>query len=364
MDEPGVHLERGRDRRAHNDALAAATGGRVGLAGVVADLDRTATLAHGLGPAVSWAFAPDREDTASKRWWPQGITSSADGGPAGVPDGRALVVTTAYSKDLGGQHHGARITVVDVSDPARLRYRHVLLVVASVDQAGQVSLSPVRAHAGGIVWRGPVVHVAATGKGLHTFRLDDIVAVGEGPDLLGPVPGGGLAAYGHRYVLPLAMTHTARTAEGTERLRYSFLSLSRDRGPDGLSAAPTEILAGEYGRGAQSMRFFRYPVDPSTGLFGCDEAGVSRPHLLHDGGVARMQGAVTVDGRTYVSTSAGLRGRGSLWAGEPGSLTRYARTLPPGPEDLCYWPGRDQLLTVTEYPGRRFVLALDRSRFD
>jgi hypothetical protein len=76
-----------------------------------------------------------------------------------------------------------------------------------------------------------------------------------------------------------------------------------------------------------------------------------------------MQGAVLVGGRLHLSTSAGLRGRGSLWTGRPGHLHRHAKVLPPGPEDLTHWPSRDELLTLTEYPRRRVVLALDRRRF-
>jgi hypothetical protein len=77
-----------------------------------------------------------------------------------------------------------------------------------------------------------------------------------------------------------------------------------------------------------------------------------------------MQGAVSVDDRLHVVTSNGRRGKGSLWVGPPRTLRRVARVLPPGPEDITYWPSREELWTVTEYPGRRLVLALDRRRFD
>ena len=41
---------------------------------------------------------------------------------------------------------------------------------------------PLRIHAGGIVWHGPYLHVAATTKGFFTCRLDDLFRVpGRGP---------------------------------------------------------------------------------------------------------------------------------------------------------------------------------------
>ena len=357
MAAQSVQLARGRVRERENDALALATGGRVGLSGVLADLNRSARPAPTRGSAATLAFIWDAEDSRSARWWPQGITSSADGCPDGLYDGREVLVTTSYSKKLRGLGKGARITVVDVTDPSRLRYRHVLLVVAALTSDGRVQLRPVRAHAGGVVWHGPYLHVAGTAKGVYTFCIDDIVPVTgtDRPEALGELPTGGLAGYGHRYVLPLRLLHSSSAPEGVTEVRYSFLSLTREDGTP-------QLLAGEYGRGDMTTRLLRYDLDPATMLLCSDPAGVARPSFLHDAGVPRMQGAVGVDGRLHVTTSAGRR-RGSLWAGEPGRLQRFAATLPPGPEDICYWPSRDQLWSLTEYPRARMVFALDRARF-
>lgn len=354
-----VQLARGRERTHENDALASAAGGRVELSGVLADLNRTAVPADARGSAARWAFSWDREDERSARWWPQGITSSADASPSEVYDGRSVLVTTSYSKVVGGLDKGCRISVVDLTDPGRVRYRHVLLVVAVPEDDGRVGLRPVHAHAGGAVWHGSFLHVAATAKGFYTFSLDDIVPVGgtDRPTLLGALASGGLAGFGHRYVLPVRFVHAARTEEGVEPFRYSFLSLSRP-----AEDAPA-LVAGEYGRGTMTTRLLAYPLDPATGLPASDESEVARPAFFHDGGVPRMQGAVSVAGRLHVTTSDGRRGKGSIWVGEAGRLQEFPKVLPPGPEDLCYWPSRDQLWTVTEYPGRRRVLALDRDRF-
>ena len=338
------HLVEGRDRGADVDAFAARHGGRVGLEGVLADLNRTAPPAFATGSAATWGFRLDQQDNDSKRWWPQGITSSADARPdSDEYAGRRLLVTTSYSKKIDGVSKGCRISVTDITDEQRIRYRHVLLVAVGLDDAGEPELRPVNAHAGGIVWSGDHLHVAATSRGLHTFHVDDVVAVPVG------------AGLGHRYVLPLRTSWAARTPAGAEPVRHSFLSVARH-------GAEQRLLVGEYGRGRMTRRMLTYPLD-SDGRPATGGTALVTPTMLPDG-PPQMQGAVSVDGTLYVVTSNGRRGRGSLWVGTPGALRRHPRVLPPGPEDLTYWPSRDELWTPTEYPGRRFVLALDRKRFD
>ncbi len=376
-------LERTAGRGAHNDALAAATGGRVGLEGLLAELDRTGRRARRsrlLRGATTTAFAWDRRDDLSRRWWPQGITTSADAGALTGEEqyaGRSVVLTSSYSKVVDGVGHGARISVVDVTDPDRIRYDHVLLVKAVADEGG-VRLEPVHAHAGGLVWHGDHLHVAATRKGFHTFRLSDLVAVGrggggaggnggdgdgEGDRGLGPLPGGGFGAFGHRWVLPTRLGHAARTDEGGSPFRYTYLSSVQE--DDGVS-----LLTGEYTHPAQrgSARLAEIAVDPTTGLPALDAEGRVRPTLLGEG-VVQAQGAVRVRSRLYVSSSNGRFRRGSVWVGDraqvaPGSFDRRAGALPVGPEDLAHWPSRDELWTVSEYPGRRRVVAVDRARLD
>ena len=345
MGPPPVHLVRGRDRSADIEAFAEEHGGRVGLDGVLADLNRRAFPAFDTGSAAAWGFRLDEEDNDSKRWWPQGITSSADAGSPGSDEyaGRRLLVTTSYSKTIGGENKGCRISVVDITEEGRIRYRHVLLAVVGLNDFGGPDLRPVHAHAGGIVWRGSYLHVAATHKGLHTFHLDDVVKVPADTGL------------GHRYALPLRTSWGARTAEGASPIAYSFLSSGRGRDEDIL-------LVGEYGRGGMTQRLLTYRLD-AEGLPATDDDGVAAPTMLPDG-PSRMQGAVSVDGRLHVVTSNGKRGRGSLWVGAPGSLRQVKKVLPPGPEDITYWPSREELWITTEYPGRRYVLAFDRKRFD
>lgn len=311
----------------------------MGVEGVLAHLDRTARRQPAPGRAVRWAVALDLRDSLSLRWWPQGITTSADHADGETFAGREVVLTSSYAKKLRGAGHGSRLTVFDVTDRDRVRYRHVLLVEV-VLRDGEPVLRPVQIHAGGIVWRGPFVHVAGTARGLFTFRLDDVVRLAD-------------PLHGHEYVLPMRYRYRAVTAEGEQRMRYSFLSLDR-------SGDEPHLVAGEYGRGEQTTRVIRYGIDPTTGLLSTDPAGASRPRSLDLGGIEQMQGVVSVDGLLHVTQSLGRRRRGSLWVGVPGDFTEHRHALPQGPEDLCHWPSTNQLWSVSEHPMLRYVFALDR----
>jgi hypothetical protein len=338
----GVHLEPGPDRRAEIDALADSLGGRVGLEAVLADRGRRARRVPVPGRAVTWGYALGPRELLTRRWWPQGVTTSADAGPTETFAGRSVVLTSSYSTSVRGASQGSRLTVFDVSDARRVRYSHVLLVEASLT-GGRPTFAPVRVHAGGIVWRRGHVHVAATARGLVTFRLDDLVRL----------PAGSVEGFGHRYALPLRFAYTAVTAPGAVGLRYSFVSLGREDDRH-------QLLAGEYGRGARTTRLVSYDLDAASGLLHTDARGRCRPSALDVPGIEGMQGAVPVAGRLYVSQSHGRWRRGSLWVAQPDGPREWRDALPPGPEDLSYWPSRDQLWTVTEHPPMRFLCALDR----
>jgi hypothetical protein len=361
-------LHRGADRGDAIEALVAHGAERVGLGGVLGHLnrrgepatDRLRGIAH-----VAEAFTWQADDRASHRWWPQGITTSADAVPDLDADGSTedppVLITSAYAKPVRDVDKGCRLSVVDLSDPQRPRYRHVLLVDVRRDEAGELTLQPVRAHAGGIVWHGPWLHVAATAAGFWTCRLDDLLRVDPSPDddAIGLLPGGGVASFGYPYVLPVRFGHASRTADGGEPLRFSFLSRSHGA-PD--ERGRTELLAGEYGHGPMTTRIWHYSVDPQTHLLAADGDGVSRPRASSVAGVPRMQGAVVARGRMYVTTSRGRLRRGSVWVERDGVLEEREYATPPGPEDVTYWPARDQLWSLSEHPHSRYVFALDRAR--
>ena len=209
-------------------------------------------------------------------------------------------------------------------------------------------------HAGGIVWLGPYLHVAATARGVVTCRLDDILRVpdGVGVDLARlAVEDDQVATYGYKYVLPVRFSYRAVTGDGLERLRYSFLSLDR-------AAVPMQLVVGEYGNRSQTRRLARYPLDPETLVLAAGDDGASRPLGLEEHGAVRMQGAAIARGTWYVTASTGPWVPGSVYVGHPGSWRRFKYATPPGPEDVALWPSTDMLWSVTEHPRRRWVFSM------
>ena len=355
---PGVHLRRTAENAAAISALTTQLGGAAGLDGVLADLNRRGRRSVGLlGRAVEAAFTWDAEDRRTARWWPQGISTSADATDTAEVGGRRVVAVSWYSKTVEKVNQGCRVTFLDLDT---LAYRHVLLVVPRVDDAGLLTCAPLQIHAGGLVWLGPNLHVAATARGLVTCRLDDIVRV---PDpvaarRLRPGPDGrSVSAWGYRYLLPVRFGYQGVAADGVERLRCSFISLDR-------SGAPWQLTCGEYGRAGQSTRLAGFPVDRATLLPVADAAGDARPVLLDRRGVRQMQGAVRVSGRYYLTVSHGPAAPGSVYVGTPGAFREHRFATPMGPEDLGYWPATDTLWSVTEHPRRRWVFSMRRSWFD
>lgn len=342
----GPHLTRTPDDGPAIEALATALardgGGRVGVDGLLADLPhrlrRTwAPWPRLLGRKVTGAWTWEAADRRDPRWWPQGISTSA---LTGLRDrhGHDVLLTTWYSKD----GEGARLSVIDLE---RRRYEHVLLVRPTLE-AGVAGFVPLTVHAGGVVWHGEHIHVAATGKGFVTCRADDLMRVPAGSDR---------ATFGHRYVLPVRFAHRGASDEGVDRLRFSFLTLDR-------SSEPPALLVGEYGSSTQTRRLARFPLDAGTRLPAVDADGRSLPEL-DERGELRMQGVAVAGDTWYLTRSRSAWRRGTVYSGRPGSFREHRAATPVGPEDLVWWPETGSLWTVTEHPRRRWVVAMRRSGF-
>ena len=352
----GVFLERGTENTAAIDALAGLLGGRVGLGAVLGDLDRRARRGFAPGLAARQALTWDHEDRRTTRWWPQGISTSADASDSERVAGRRLVAVSWYAKPVGGDGgQGVRVTFLDLDTR---RYRHVLLVTTSLGPDGKVRLEPLRVHAGGLVWCGPWLHVAATARGFLTCHVDDLLRVPDeragGDDTRLAVEGDRVSSYGYRYLLPVRFGHRAGAEAGHERLRYSCLSLNR-------STAPPELVVGEYGRGDRTRRLARFALDPETLLPAVEQDGRTMPVSL-DRGVRGTQGAMIARGEWFLTVSHGTGVPGSVYVGQPGAWQRRRWATPMGPEDLSYWPSTDTLWSVTEHPGRRWVFAMSRAQ--
>ncbi len=322
---------------------------RSGLRGVLDDTNRRGIAADVPADAavdgMAWA-APEQK---TRRWYPQGITTSADAYGAeptgGLVDGKPVVIVSWYAHGVVGHLFlGSRLSVIDYSDDLTPRYRHVLLV-APDRRFGIHRLRPVRVHAGGIVWYGKYLYVAGTQEGIRVFRLDDIVRVRNRA-----------RTKGYRYVLPQFTSYAAHNEADVEPMKYSFMSLDR-------AGAVDSLIAGEYGRKGGTHRLISYDLDRTTELPSSDDRGHAIPSSAFDKQVPRMQGAALVDGVWVITASRGEDNGGDLWTGQPGDFTCHKAVLPTGCEDITYWPQRAQLWSVTEWPGRRWVYAIDADRW-
>lgn len=340
---PGLHLTRTTDNGDEIDALAGALrsdgGGRVGVTGMVPDLPgrlrRTfAPSPRLLGLKVSQAYTWEGPDRRDRGWWPQGITTSAETGFREA-HGHDVLMTSWYSRT--GQ--GSRVSLVDLH---HRRYGHVLLVTPKVVD-GEPGFAPLKVHAGGIVWHGDYLHVAATGRGFSSCHLGDVLRVPAGSPY---------ETFGHRYVLPVRFAHKGVADEGVGRLRFSFFSVDR-------SGHEPTLLVGEYGSSKQSRRLARFAIDPATALPRPDADGLIRPEL-DDRGALRMQGVAAVDGTYYVTRSRTPYLPGSVYVGRPGAFREHLAATPLGPEDLVWWPETDAFWSVSEHPGRRWIFAMRR----
>ena len=341
----------GRDQGDRIEALAQRGWRRASLDDLLDSLDRTATpVDPPPAAAAAYAFRWDDTDIADPGWWPQGITTSADAGDSDELGGRRIVVVAWYAKGFLGLSRGTRLTFVDVTDRERPRYRHVALVrPVRPWWSRRVTTRPVRIHAGGICWYGPSILVADTTGGLRTFLLDDLLQAEAGSDAE--------AAAGTPFVLPQRTSYRAVNDRGVDPFRFSFVSLDR-------TGTEHQIVAGEYGRGDRRNRLIRFSVDATRAALAM-AGGEAQPLEILLDGLPHMQGAAVVRGCYYLSTSRGSSTSGTLWVRRPdGQLEQHKGVLAVGPEDLTYWPQRDELWSCCEYPGRRYVYAmpLDRLR--
>ncbi|GAA2724397.1 hypothetical protein [Cellulomonas aerilata] len=345
-------------RRRALDALATRLP-RVGLDGVLADLDRAAEPCDVPGRAAGRGFTWAPEDRDDTSWTPQGL--------ACLRSGDVVLVAWYARRRLGVATRGSRLTVVDRRDPEQPRYGHVLLTTPR-RLPGAPTLGRVGVHAGGIAVVGDLLYVADTLGGVRVFRLADVVAVprrrldaalpwrGAGTRTLGRRLTGGYTALGHDHVLPELMRLRAGVRAGLRRLRWSFLSVGE------LDGRPC-LVAGEYGRKGSTPRLAVYALDPRTGLPAVDPDGRCRPVEVHEDQPPRMQGAAVAGSTWYLTASTGEGNPGDLHVGTPGHLRRHRGVLPTGPEDVDWARPGEELWCQTEWPGRRWVFPIDVRRW-
>jgi hypothetical protein len=315
----------------------------VGLSGLLAESGHRAKPVTLDGTATVEAYAWRALDQYSPTWWPQGIE-------VGMHNGIPLAITSWFAQRKRGRTKGSRISVIDLRNPQKPTYHHVLLVAPRRSSAGVV-FDPVEVHAGGIVWSGDRLLVAATFGGIREFRLSDILSTPR-KGILRRASG----LYGYRFVLPEAGRYLPPKSKSKRGMRYSFLALETVTG-DSTGRDPEvenglRIVAGEYGKN-HFGRVARLTLAP----------GATVIDTTHVPDIPEMQGAVVHNGTWFINASRGDKQGGDLWVGTPGAMKRNAGVLPIGPEDIAIWPERRQMWSVTEFPGKRWVYALDIDRW-
>jgi hypothetical protein len=316
----------------------------VGLTGLLDQHDYRAHRSRPTGAVVAHGYAWRLADQWTGIWWPQGIA-------VGQQDGIPLALVSWYAQPRNRGEMGARITVVDLRDARRPRYHHVLLVVPKTVDAGTETkenasvFDTVQVHAGGIAWSGDRLLVAATFHGLLEFRLSDILKT----TVSGPLRRGA-GPFGYRYVLPMHARHEPVDATASDRMRYSFLALENPAAAD--SPAELLLLTGEYGH------------DPGHRIacvtMATNGAIVTKTYVSP---VAQMQGVASTGDRWYVSSSHGETHGGDLWSGPIDKLQNHDGVLPPGPQSLAFWPERNELWSVSEVAGRRWLFGIDLTKW-
>ena len=342
------------------DALAAGLP-EVGIAGVLGDLDRLATPADAgvshlaklqhLAAAFRWQDV-DFHDAA---WMPQGLSGSADATAEGTVAGRKVVAASWYYKaSVGGMPERdsiARISFADVSaleGGGAVPYRHVLLVEPT-EAGGVVDFKATRLHAGGIAWVGDYLYVADTAKGLRVFDTSRILEVSTAKDRLGyDAQTGDYHAYGYKYVLPQVGAYF--WSDQSCWARTSFVGLD-------ATSEPPSLVTGEFHDLDYAGKLVRWPLAGQTLLATDPERGVTASSEVVFAQESDMQGAVSVGGEWWISSSAQSGADGRLYRARPGRGS-YSFGWVVGPEDVMWERQAGHLWSQNEFAGKRFVFSV------
>ncbi|WP_330331876.1 VCBS repeat-containing protein [Streptomyces sp. NBC_00536] len=350
---------------------------RVKAADVLAAPDGALTgraLCHPSNIAGAQGFCWNTTDDATGAWTPQGLTGSGESPQSQtLVGGRKVLISTWY-----GDGGSERITLVDVTDPAHVTYRHLQL--AALNSSGDNYTPILGGHGHGVVWAGSKLYVASTGSSLDVFDLNDIwkmdVTTGTG---FGLDAGGKAQGAGHAYVLPRQGTYDY-TGQGTGCGAYAGVSQRpciTAASLDLTGAQPALVTAegdpskveGDFGKAAAPV--VRWPIDPATGLLKADAAGRVQASEAFASPMGGTQGVAMNNGRLvfagpcpefvpaeHQADQSNIRQfQGCLYDARPGEPVRLVTRTAVNPENLSYWPGSDQLWVINEAPGERVVVS-------
>ncbi|KAK5998038.1 hypothetical protein PT974_00408 [Cladobotryum mycophilum] len=287
----------------------------------------------------AWEKTADFNDMDTKKWVPQGITSTADALDVGTYEGKDGWIVSWHRDD----NKSVRITFVDKKT---YKYRHALLVYPDADD----DFKEVPVHAGGIMWYGDTLWVVDTKNGIRVFDMNNIWQVDSG-DGVGKKTGGYSAA-GYKYVIP-----QIRWYKWTPSFNFQFSYIALDR-----TASPDRLLIGEYqADSSKPIRMVQWELDYKTRKLQAD-GNTAKGVWAYCVDIERIQGAVQVDGKIYISRSNGADA-GDIWGWVPGKTAYNNKGLvPPSPEDLSYDKREKRLYGLTERAGGRYILTLDSTK--
>ncbi|MEV4423118.1 hypothetical protein AB0L40_24535 [Patulibacter sp. NPDC049589] len=306
-------------------------------------------------------FASD--DTSTTKFFPQGITGTADASATGLVDGRKALLVSWYARNpktkKGTVPPGVRVSFIGAEKLTAAKYRHVLLVNPYMLPDGTADYRPTKSHAGGIAWVGRRLYVAETTGGLSVYdtaRMWKVSATSGDKTKVGCTPNPCEAA-DYQYVMPKVAEYRYRYAPKYQRGALLFSSVSYDRASQSLmtseyySGSPTTKA-----NGTPDARLVRWPL-MGDGALRPGSGNVTTPTGLWTTTAENVQGALTIGNTVYVSSSGGDR---HLYVGGLGGKLAERR-WPNGGEDLTYAPASGRIYSVLEHPGReRAVVAVKR----
>ncbi|MFC8981053.1 hypothetical protein ACFU3J_11535 [Streptomyces sp. NPDC057411] len=362
---------------------------------VLGDLNVTADpLCHPTNAAGAQGFCWDDTygDDTGTQWVPQGITGSGESAAnQQIVNGRRVVVAswsnfTSHPSFLGKPNQLMRVTFVDVTDPAAVTYRHVLLVTPTA-----TGYERLPGHADSVTWYRNYLYVS-TGAGLAVFDLNRFWRMDESVGTVGASNGVYGAAW-HKYALPQINRYQHRydnpAADPKDDpkscyTRFEATKLPKDNPPpcfagislDDSGAVPalvTTEMAPVPDKQQQAFNtpnaIVRWPLDKETGLLatkqetgpGGTKVDIVRPEAAYTSTISGANGVAMNRGRIVVSAAcpefiAGVTEiAGCLyhaWPGEPVRL--WTRTGIYG-ENVMYWPATNEMWTLNEKNGNRTV---------
>lgn len=348
------------------DEINSALGSTLGIAPVHtvmdnANHDRKALPGSFSVPGLADGFRFDDTDNTDCKNFPQGITTSRDAvgtADGGNYDGHQLVLVSWYTMDAcKGKQQRSRITLVDWDATYPNKYRKVLLVQPTGDQATP-NFKDIPIHAGGVSWYGDYLYVADTGNGMRVFDMRKILKTNTGGAAgdIGRQPDGKTYyAHNYAYVLPQIGTITSNTSSGTD-LVWSTVSL--DRVTKSLVMTEYTCQSGCDKYPNRPARAIRFPFAAGATTFAASTTASEALQLPW----YKLNGVASHNGRWWFNSS----GFKKLYYWTPAAGSATFDFVSSG-ESISYWEDTtnpDLLWTLQEAQGGRNVFAVNQASYD